>query len=135
MTSVEKVQWKAPSGRASASGENKQTADLLRTRQGEWAIIEETVLTGDPVQDKKIKSRASNRASLITSGRTAAFTPHGTYQAASRSKNEVNDAGEPVMRVYAVYLGEEYAIAKEDENADSVASDDVNDDQELAVSV
>lgn len=106
----EELQWEAPSGRATASGATKLVADRLRTRPDEWAIIEETLVPEDEALAKKARAQASNRASLISQGRIAAFSPKGVYEAASRSKDQFNADGQPVIRVYARFRGDEYAV-------------------------
>lgn len=106
---MEIVGWKEPSGRQSSSNTNRAIADALRQQKDEWAIVEEKPVVGDPKSEeaKDLRAKASNRASLIKQGRLAPFRPGGTFAAVSRS--EVNDAGTPVVRVYAKYLGEEFA--------------------------
>lgn len=121
MTTPE-VQWKTPSGRQQAGAANR-IAEILRGKQGEWAIIEEypvpVVPEGASDEEKarvldearKVRAKASSRASLIKQGRVAAFRSAkgtaGAFNAVSRS--EVDDEGTKVIRVYAVYQGEEYA--------------------------
>jgi hypothetical protein len=102
--------WEAPSGRATASGATKVVADRLRARVDEWAIIEETPVPSDEAQAKKARAQASNRASLISQGRIAAFSPKGVFEAASRSKDQYDAEGNPVIRVYARFRGDEYAV-------------------------
>ncbi len=122
------VQWKKPAGRQQAGAANK-IADLLRanpfnpeTEEG-WAIIEEYPVPVYPegadedakekvrAESKKVRAKASSRASLIKQGRVAAFRSQegtaGAFDAVSRS--EFDDNGVRVIRVYAVYLGEEAA--------------------------
>lgn len=112
----EELKWEAPSGRASTTGATKAVAERLRERPDEWAIIEEIPVPEDEAAAKKARAQASNRASLISQGRIAAFSPKGVYEAASRSKDQVGADGNPVIRVYARYRGEEFAIL-EDETA------------------
>jgi len=116
------LQWKKPAGRQQA-GAAAKIADALRANKGEWAIIEEhevptypegaTDVEKDAVRadSKKIRAKASSRASLIKQGRVAAFRSKvgtaGAFDAVSRSEND--DGGNRVIRVYAIYLGEEYA--------------------------
>lgn len=116
--------WKDPETRASA-GAARVVADALRAAPGKWAIIEEyevpVVAEGADaasVEDtkdraKKVRAKASSRASLIKQGRVAAFRSldrqwPGTFEAVSRS--ELDEAsGKKVIRVYAKYRGEEFA--------------------------
>lgn len=123
MTSPQ-VQWKAPSGRQQAGVANK-IADLLRANKGEWAIIEEYPVPVVPedaspeqvetvkAEARRVRAKASSRASLIKQGRVAAFRSlqgtAGAFRAVSRS--EADDDGKRVIRVYAIYDGEEAAEA------------------------
>jgi hypothetical protein len=122
MTAPEELQWKKPSGRQQA-GTAAKIADALRANPGEWAIIEEhdvPVYPADATEEqkdavraesKKIRAKASSRASLIKQGRVAAFRSQigtaGAFDAVSRSENTEDNTR--VIRVYAVYLGEEHA--------------------------
>jgi hypothetical protein len=124
------LQWKKPAGRQQA-GAAAKIADALRANPTEWAIIEEhevpTYPAGASEEDKdavradskKIRAKASSRASLIKQGRVAAFRSQvgtaGAFDAVSRSEND--DDGKRVIRVYAVYLGEEHAEPVKEEAA------------------
>ena len=118
----EGLQWKKPAGRQQA-GAAARVADALRANKSEWAIIEEHEVPTYPAgaseedkdavraESKKIRAKASSRASLIKQGRVAAYRSKigtaGAFDAVSRSEND--DDGKRVIRVYAVYLGEEHA--------------------------
>jgi hypothetical protein len=106
---MEIVGWQSPSARQSSSTTNQNIASALKLQKGEWAIVEEKPLEGDPKGDeaKDLRSKASNRASLIKNGRLAPFRPPGVFDAVSRS--EVTEEGNNVVRVYAMYQGEEFA--------------------------
>lgn len=126
------VQWKEPAGRQKAGAATK-IADLLRANKGEWGIIEEFPVpvypegadeeTKDRVRaaSKKVRAKASSRASLIKQGRVAAFRSaqgtRGAFEAVSRSEYDENNVR--VIRVYARYLGEEHAepVAPKGEDA------------------
>lgn len=124
------LQWKKPAGRQQA-GAAAKIADALRANPEEWAIIEEhevptypegaTEKEKDDVRaaSKKIRAKASSRASLIKQGRVAAFRSKigtaGAFDAVSRSEND--DDNKRVIRVYAVYLGEEHAKPVEEKAA------------------
>ena len=84
-------------------------ADALKVQKGEWAIVEEKPIEGDPKSEetKALQRQASNRASLIKNGRLAPFRPAGVFTAASRT--ETTDSGSLVVRVYAMYQGEAFA--------------------------
>lgn len=128
------VQWKRPAGRQQAGAANK-VADLLRANPDEWAIIEEYPVPVYPegateedkdvvrAESKKVRAKASSRASLIKQGRVAAFRSalgtKGAFDAVSRSEDD--DEGVRVIRVYAVYLGEEAAepVATAQESVDA----------------
>lgn len=134
--------WKDPETRASA-GAARVVADALRAAPGKWAIIEEyevpVVAEGADASDveatkekaKKVRAKASSRASLIKQGRVAAFRSlksdshpggwPGTFEAVSRS--ELDDTGRRVIRVYAKYRGEEFA---EEPKAKASAEENVN---------
>lgn len=114
---MEIVGWAEPSGRQSSSNANRTIADALRAQKGEWAIVEERPIEGDPKGEeaKDLRAKASNRASLIKQGRLAPFRPGGTFTAVSRS--EVTKEGQSVVRVYAKYLGEEFAKPPKEEEA------------------
>jgi hypothetical protein len=114
------VKWQTPSGRAGTAGAAAQTAALLRANPKEWAIIEEFAFptlpeNATPEQEeavkaeaKKVRARASSRASLIKQGRVAAYkNPDGSagaFNAVSRS--ELDDNGSKVIRVYATFVGD-----------------------------
>jgi hypothetical protein len=106
---MEIVGWQVPSARQSSSSTNQNIASTLKLQKGEWAIVEEKPLEGDPKSDeaRDLRSKASNRASLIKNGRLAPFRPPGVFDAVSRS--EVTEEGNNVVRVYAMYQGEEFA--------------------------
>lgn len=118
MTDTDEIQWKQPAGRAQA-GAASRIADVLRANPQNWAIIEEHPVpvspdgadedTKDKVrqQSKQVRAKASSRASLIKKGRVAAYRPVGAFEAVSRSEDD--DNGKRVIRVYARYLGDEYA--------------------------
>lgn len=137
------VQWKKPAGRQQAGAANK-IADLLRanpynpeTEEG-WAIIEEYPVPVYPenateeqkvavrAESKKVRAKASSRASLIKQGRVAAFRSKagtaGAFDAVSRS--EFDDDGVRVIRVYAVYLGEEAAAEAARKKAEEATAPD-----------
>lgn len=123
------LQWKSPTGRAQA-GTARVIADALRANQNEWAIIEEHVVPVAPdgasedevasvrEQAKKVRARASSRASLIKQGRVAAYRGEngnpGAFDAVSRSED--GDGGQRVIRVYARYIGEPAATEASAEN-------------------
>jgi hypothetical protein len=140
------VQWKQPAGRQPAGAANK-IADLLRANQNEWAIIEEYPV---PVasegadseekervagESKKVRAKASSRASLIKQGRVAAFRSKkgtaGAFDAVSRT--EYDDEGTRLIRVYAVYLGEE--AAEEAQRNKQAAAEEAPSETEGTVSV
>lgn len=116
------LQWEAPSGRATASGANAAMAARLRERPDEWAIIESHPVPEDEAAAKKARAQMSNRASLISQGRIATFTPRGAYEAASRSKGQKDADGNPVIRVYARYLGQAGVDAMARADADKAAA-------------
>ena len=126
---MEIQEYRDPEPRASA-GQARLVADQLRQQPGKWAIIEEydvpQVPDGADAEEiakvkeaqKKIRAKASSRASLIKQGRVAAFKSQekkwpGTFEAVSRTEpvkdGEGNDTGARIIRVYAKYRGEEFA--------------------------
>lgn len=115
------LQWKTPAGRQQA-GAAHRTAEMLKARPGEWAVIEEYNVPQVPAgadeatkasvatDIRKVRAKASSRASLIKQGRVAAFRSdpnEGVFTAVSRSEAEAGDA--KVLRVYAIYLQGEAA--------------------------
>lgn len=106
---MEILGWAEPSTRQSSSNTNRNIADAMKVQKGEWAIVEEKPIDGDPKGEeaKALQRQASNRASLIKNGRLVPFRPAGVFTAASRT--ETNSSGKLVVRVYAKYLGEEFA--------------------------
>jgi hypothetical protein len=128
---TDSLTWKTPAGRQQA-GAAASIADALRAKQGDWAIIEEHEVPVYPAnateeekevvraESKKVRAKASSRASLIKQGRVAAFKSKigtaGAFNAVSRS--EVSDDGVKVIRVYAVYLGEDHAKPVEEAEAE-----------------
>lgn len=107
--------WQEPEPRASA-GAAKVVADALRAEKDKWAIIEEYDVPADASEAKKVRAKASSRASLIKQGRVAAFRSTaegwpGTFQAVSRSGERKNEDGSTtkIIRVFARYVGEEFA--------------------------
>jgi hypothetical protein len=110
---VEVKGWADPSGRQASSGANKVVADTLKASQGKWAIVEEHVIPADADEAKGVRAKASNRASLIKQGRLRPFSPKGTFDAVSRSEVEAEGSDTQVVRVYAMYKGEEYAVTDE----------------------
>jgi hypothetical protein len=138
MTSAE-IQWKTPAGRQQAGAASK-IAEILRANQGQWAIIEEfpvpvsapgatpEEIEATKTEARKVRAKASSRASLIKQGRVAAFrsaagTP-GAFRAVSRS--EPDEDGVKVIRVYAVYDGEEAAAEAAPTDAPPAASETVS---------
>ncbi|MFA7264803.1 MAG: hypothetical protein WC054_00585 [Candidatus Nanopelagicales bacterium] len=119
------LQWKEPAGRQQA-GVAAKLADQLRANPGEWAIIEEypvPVYPANPTEEqkdevraesKKVRAKASSRASLIKQGRVAAYKPQGSFNAVSRSE-DVGD--QRVIRVYAVYSGDGEGVAAAEDNS------------------
>ena len=115
------ITWEAPSEtRHHSSNASKAIADALRAQKGQWAVVEERVIPGDPKGEEaqSIRRNASNRASLIKNGRLQPFRPPGAFDAASRSK--ILDDGTNVVRVYAVFLGEEHARPPKPSKAEEV---------------
>lgn len=112
------ITWKTPSPRQRA-GAASQIADLLRSNPGEWAIIDEypaPTISENPSEEekaqvkeqlKKVRAKASSRASQIKQGRVPAYrhndpnTP-GAFQALART--ETDPDGTRMIRVFAVYL-------------------------------
>lgn len=126
---MEIQEYRDPEPRASA-GQARLVADQLRQQPGKWAIIEEYDVPQIPegadadtierIKDaqKKVRAKASSRASLIKQGRVAAFKSlekkwPGTFEAVSRTEpvkdGEGDDSGARIIRVYAKYRGEEFA--------------------------
>lgn len=126
---MEIQEYRDPEPRASA-GQARLVADQLRQQPGKWAIIEEYDVPQIPegadsdevarIKDlqKRVRAKASSRASLIKQGRVAAFKSlerkwPGTFEAVSRTEpvKDADDAdtGARIIRVYAKYRGEEFA--------------------------
>jgi hypothetical protein len=141
MKIVDIREYREPEPRASA-GQAKLVAEHLRQRPGESAIIEEYDVPVEPenatpeqkaafiVQQKKVRAKASSRASLIKQGRVSAFQSldkgwPGTFTAVSRTENvldaEDQPTGKKVIRVYAKYRGEEFAVEPKSKAAAKLA--------------
>lgn len=100
----ETLTWAEPAERATR-GASSAVADMLRTRPGDWAIVEEHPVPSDSEDRKKLRQKVAVRSAGIKSGRIASYAPKGAFDSVTRS--ETNDAGDPALRCYARYLGPE----------------------------
>lgn len=109
------VVWKAP-GPRQRMGAVSDTADQLRANPGQWAVIDEykaptEPAPGESVEDykdalRRVRARASSRASQITQGRVPAYRHTGPEPGAFQAltQTEFDPDGSRVIRVFAVYL-------------------------------
>lgn len=118
------VTWKTPAPRQRA-GAASQTADLLRGKPGNWAIIDEYPAPPEPGPNaspedvdaykealKKVRAKASSRASQIKQGRVPAYRHTGSEPGAFRAlaRTEVEPDGTRMIRVFAVFLQGQEAL-------------------------
>lgn len=84
------IKWEAPEPDGRGRGAWDDTAEALRSRPGEWALVAEDV--------------SASTAIAIKRARLAAFAPAGSFEAVSRSASNNRRA-----RIYARYVGGESA--------------------------